>query len=82
VSFETFTAMMFQVEVFWVVTPCSIVVRYQHCRGPCCLHLQGEVAGMGKNGTHIHRPGLERSVISALASWKHEENDRHPVLLA
>jgi len=42
-SFGTFTAVMFQVEVFWVVTPCSVVVGYQSFRGPCCLHLQGEV---------------------------------------
>jgi hypothetical protein len=34
---------MFIVKVFWVVTPCSIVVGYQHFRGPCCLHLQVEV---------------------------------------
>jgi hypothetical protein len=32
---------MFQVEVFWFVTPCSVVVGYQRFRGPCCLHLQG-----------------------------------------
>jgi hypothetical protein len=25
-SFEAFTEVMFQVEVFWVVTPCSVVV--------------------------------------------------------
>jgi len=25
-GFEAFTAVMFQVEVFWVVTPCSVVV--------------------------------------------------------
>jgi hypothetical protein len=31
----------FQVEVLWVVTPCS-VVRYKRFGGPCCLHLQGE----------------------------------------
>jgi len=30
-----------QVEVFWVVTPCSVVVGYQHFRGPYCLHLLG-----------------------------------------
>jgi len=41
---------MFQVEVFWVVTPCSVVVVYQRFGGPCCLHLQGDVAGMGNNG--------------------------------
>jgi hypothetical protein len=35
--------LMFRVEVFWVVTPCSVVVGYQCLRGPCCLHLQGEM---------------------------------------
>jgi hypothetical protein len=42
-SFEAFTGVMFQVEVFWVVTPCSVVVGYQNFRSPWCLHLQGEV---------------------------------------
>jgi len=42
-SFEAFTAVIFQVEILWVVTPCSVVVRYQRFRGPCCLHLQDEV---------------------------------------
>jgi hypothetical protein len=27
--FEAFTAVTFQVMVFWVVTPCSVVVGYQ-----------------------------------------------------
>jgi len=31
----------FQAEVFWVVTPCSVVVGYQRFGGPRCLHLQG-----------------------------------------
>jgi hypothetical protein len=30
-------------QIFWVVTPCSVVVRYHCFGGPCCLHLQGEV---------------------------------------
>jgi hypothetical protein len=33
-------------EVFWVVTPCSVVVGYQRFRGPCCRHLQSEVTRM------------------------------------
>jgi hypothetical protein len=47
--------MKFQAEVFWVVTPKSVVVGYQHFGGPCCLHLQCEVNGAGKraNGTVI-----------------------------
>jgi len=27
-------AVMFQIKVFWVVTPCRIVVGYLHFRGP------------------------------------------------
>jgi hypothetical protein len=46
--FEAFTAAMFQVEVFWVVTSCSVVVGYQCFRGPYYLHLQGEVTASGK----------------------------------
>jgi hypothetical protein len=44
-SFEAFTALIFQVEVFCVVTRCSVVVGYQRFRGPCCLHLQTEDDG-------------------------------------
>jgi hypothetical protein len=36
-------AVMFQVEVFWIVTPCGVVIGYQRFRGTCCLHLQGGV---------------------------------------
>jgi len=31
-----------QVEVFWVVTPCSVVAEYRRLRCSCCLHLQQE----------------------------------------
>jgi len=41
-SFMAFTAVIFDVEVFWVMTPCSVVVGYQCFRGLCCLHLQGD----------------------------------------
>jgi hypothetical protein len=52
-SFEVFTAVMFHVEVFWVVTPYSFVVRYQRFGVPCCLHLQGKAAGVRDNGIDI-----------------------------
>jgi len=29
-SLVAFAAVIFQVEVFWLVTPCSVVVGYQH----------------------------------------------------
>jgi len=34
-------AVMIQVDVFWVVTLCSVVVQYQHLGEPCCHPLQG-----------------------------------------
>jgi hypothetical protein len=43
-SFEALTAVMFHVEVFWVVTLCIVVIGYQRFGGPCCLHLQGVVS--------------------------------------
>jgi hypothetical protein len=43
IRFEVFTTIEIQVQFFWVVTPCSVVVGYQRFGGPCCLHLQGEV---------------------------------------
>jgi len=41
VRFETFTAMKIQVEVSWVVTPCSTGLGYQRFGAPCCFYLQG-----------------------------------------
>jgi hypothetical protein len=43
-TFEFFTVVKTQVEIFWVVTLCSIVVGYHHLGGPCCL-LHGEDGG-------------------------------------
>jgi len=36
-------SVLFQVEVFLVVTPCNAVVRYERFRGPCRFHIQGEI---------------------------------------
>jgi hypothetical protein len=41
--FEVLTAVNIQVEVFWVVMPCSVVVGHQRFGGMCCLHLHGEM---------------------------------------
>jgi hypothetical protein len=32
-----------QIDVFWVVTPCSVMVGYNRFGGPCCIYLQVEV---------------------------------------
>jgi hypothetical protein len=37
--------LLFQVKVFWVMTPCNVVAGYQRFGGTCYLHLQGEVSG-------------------------------------
>jgi len=36
-------AMKMQVMVFWIMMLYSDVIGYHCFRGPCCLHLQGEV---------------------------------------
>jgi len=51
--FEVFAVVKIQVEVFWVVTSCSDVVRYHRFGGFYCLHLQGEVHGAGKCGIRV-----------------------------
>jgi len=40
---EVFAVVKLQVEVFWLITPCSFAVGKQRFGGPCCPHLQGEV---------------------------------------
>jgi hypothetical protein len=45
---EVFTALKIQVEVFWAVTPCIVVLGDQLFGAPCFLHLHGEVPGAGK----------------------------------
>jgi hypothetical protein len=41
-TYEVFTAVKIQVEVFWVLTPRTVVVRHQRFRSPCCIHFHGE----------------------------------------
>jgi hypothetical protein len=47
VGFEVLTAVSMEIAVFWVVAPCSLVEVYQHFRGPCCLHHQGDDSTLG-----------------------------------
>jgi hypothetical protein len=55
VRLEVFMAVKIQTEIFWVVMPCSVVVGYQHFRGPCCLHLHNEVTGNSETKGHRYR---------------------------
>jgi hypothetical protein len=47
-SFVVFTEVMLQVGVFWVVTPCNVVVGYER--------LQGETLVSYHNTTRRHNP--------------------------
>jgi hypothetical protein len=40
VTSEFLTAANIHFEVFWILTPCSVLAGYQHFGGPCCLHLR------------------------------------------
>jgi len=58
-----FNFALFQLDVFWVVTPCSVVVGYQHLTGPCCIHLQDEVLQWWSQGGSV-------SIVTRLwAGW-------------
>jgi hypothetical protein len=36
---------VFQVEVFWIVTPYYFAIEYQCFGGLCCIHLKGKYEG-------------------------------------
>jgi hypothetical protein len=55
-----------QVEVFWVVTPCSVVVGYQRFGEVFCLHLQGELPVIHENPNLLHRENLRSQAVHVL----------------
>jgi hypothetical protein len=76
-SFETSAAVMFQVEVLWVVTPYSVVVGYHRFRCPFCLHLQGEVTSeTSLHGVTTQKTSTwsKRYVFMAWCLGRHRDN--------
>jgi hypothetical protein len=59
-----------QVEVLWVVIPCSIAVGYHCFGGPSYLHLHGEVNGARKGGIGI---GRHYKIGQSLAAIRKQE---------
>jgi len=59
-------AVMFQVEVFWVLTQCSVEVGYQRFRGPCRLHIEGEDGGR----TYLWNVGFLPQHYTASQTWR------------
>jgi len=55
-----------QVEVFWLVTPYSVVVGYQCFEDPCCLHLQSETLVSYYNPTRRHNTETSICIFTAL----------------
>jgi len=53
---------MFQVKVFWVVTPYSVAVGYQRFRGSYCVHLSQHCTA-----AHPRRARTQRIPSSMLA---------------
>jgi hypothetical protein len=72
--FEVFTVEKIQVEVFWVVTPCSVVVGYQRFRVPCCLHLNPENLSRGLLSCDAVQccgtiPAIRRTLLTPSSGW-------------
>jgi hypothetical protein len=69
VHFNFLTSVAFQFDVFWVVTPCSVVVGYQQrFRDPCCLHLH--------NPEDLEVTLTSKTLVSYQnTTWRHNPED-------
>jgi hypothetical protein len=77
--------MKIQVEVFWDVTQCSVVIGHQHFGGPYCLHLHLEdlnlqCATVTSNTTFHSEDGgivvlLNIGILPHNATWCHNPED-------
>jgi hypothetical protein len=78
-SFEVFTAVRIQVQVFCVETPSRVVVRYQCFGDQCYLHLHGEVTGdksQSKSSELLfRRRSVSPSVLGSSSFWGSQRDD-------
>jgi len=69
------------VEVFWVVTPCSVAVGHQSFGGPCCLHLRDQDSGRGLLDCDAvyccgRIPTFRRSMLPPSSGWTRHGADK------
>jgi hypothetical protein len=73
-----FHCMVVQIVVFWVVTPCSLVGRYQHLEGTYCFHLQGQ-SMWGKESVELYKQDTKRMVTVILGRWRGNRTYSRPI---
>jgi hypothetical protein len=66
----------YEMTVFWVVAPCSLVEVHQRFRGSCCLHHHGGKSMVTNNGSHhsqiiVTKPLLWINTRNGLIIWTH-----------
>jgi len=54
---------MFEFEVFWVVTPCSVVVGCQRFRGPASYHITPPHNSQYLDLKHHHRESFKTRIF-------------------
>jgi hypothetical protein len=71
----------YEVEVFWVVTPCNVAVGYKDCRGPWCLCLQSGPLKRWYPTTTLHGVTTQKTSTWTPPLWKPQNSQQNTVLL-
>jgi len=63
------TVLRIEIDVLWVVTPCSVVVGYQRFGGPWCLRLQGDWRCWQRGTPKCHYPTTTLHGVTTRKIW-------------
>jgi hypothetical protein len=67
-----------KMAVFWVVAPCRLVEVYQHFRGPCCLHHQGDEWAISLIALMMEAARTSETLVNFYQStWRYNPEDSH-----